>query len=277
MFRVFHQQPNLKALSQGGFVADMHFHTEHSYDCSTRVKDIVKLAKRLGVHVAITDHNRVGGVLEALKHKDAPIIPGIEICTKEGKEVIPYFYDAGQLEEFYASKLAYYVKEKNAMRSARTQLPMAQLFEFLEREQCVVHVPHPFAPMPRWSHRYFERHEAILKRIESVEVFNQTMTRRANMLAAGWAVELGRGAAGGSDGHALGLLGKGVTVSAATTVEEHLHSIRRANVQVYGREFKTLTRVLNYARNAGKNKLEKGINGGIRKLTLQEPPPEETQ
>ncbi len=266
MFTVDYSPPDLKALRSQGFVADMHFHTAHSHDCRTPVKDVVMKARRLGIHVAITDHNKIGGVLEALKYKDAPIIPSIEICTREGKEVIPYFYDARQLEEFYNKRLAPFLKEKNALRSNRMRIRMADLLDMLEDEECVIHLPHPFAPQPRRSYNYLssKRRADLLAKVDTIEAFNQTVTRRANLSALGWAVQLGKGIAGGSDGHLLRRMGCGVTVTHAASVEEHLVAIRKGEASVVGKELRPHERVID-AQVLVRNKISNGVAGGLKK------------
>lgn len=258
--------PNLKKLEEF-FVADMHFHTAYSHDCTTPVKDIINLARKRGIHVAITDHNRIGGVLEARKFKDAPIIAGIEICSKEGKEVIAYFYDDKELEKFYDERLRPSLKEKNAMRSSRTPFSMQQLLTWLSEYECVRHLPHPFAPQPRRSYPYFNRkmNKWMLNKVDSIEVFNANVTRKGNLAALGWSVHLSKGGAGGSDGHDLKWLGHGITISKAASVKEHLDNIKSGAIEVQGVELKPKERVWNYATTTVKTKLSKGVSGGIKK------------
>lgn len=265
MFTVDYVPPDLPRLVKEGFVADMHFHTIHSHDCKTQIVDLIKLARRLGVAVAITDHNRVAGALEAARFKDVTVIPAIEICTAEGKEVIPYFYDAGHLQEFYEHRLAPFMKEKNALRSNRTSVTLSELLRMLDEEECVVSLPHPFAPQPRQSYRFFSKNRPLTAQVDLVEVFNQMMTRRANLAALGWAVQLQRGAVGGSDGHTLKRLSGGVTVTQATSVAEHLDLLTKGAARVYGTELKAHQRVLSYASTTVRNKIQNGVAGGIKK------------
>jgi predicted metal-dependent phosphoesterase TrpH len=265
MFTVDFVAPDLPVLAKEGFVADMHFHTSTSHDSKTMVVDIIKLARKLGVAVAVTDHNQINGAVEASRFKDVNIIPAIEICTVEGKEVIPYFYDAGHLEEFYTRRLAPYLKEKNALRSNRTSISLRDLLAMLDEEECVVSLPHPFAPQPRQSYRFVSRRRDLAAQVDVVEVFNQSMTRRANLAALGWAVQLRRGAVGGSDGHVLKRLGQGVTVTKATSVAEHLDLVAKGAARIYGVELKAHQRVLGYASTTVRHKLRNGVAGGLRK------------
>lgn len=248
-----------------GFVADMHVHTAYSHDCDTPVKEIVALARKRGIWVALTDHNRIGGVLEARKYKDAPVIPGIELCSREGKEVIAYFWDDERLESFYERRIAPYLKEKNALRSSRTPLPLADIIDFLSAEECVIHLPHPFASQPRRIYSYLSRRSSLLAQVHSVEALNGMQTRRANLSSLGWAVSLGKGVAGGSDSHDLNVLGQVVTVSKATTVKEHLRLVANGRVEIIGTELKGRQRVWEYASTTVRTKLTRGVTDGIRK------------
>ncbi|RME31847.1 PHP domain-containing protein [Candidatus Woesearchaeota archaeon] len=260
--KVDYTEPDLAVLKEEGFVADMHFHSEHSHDCQTPVKDIIKLARRRGIHVALTDHNKVSGVAESLKYKDAPIIPGVELCSREGKEVITYFADAQQLLDFYDRRVKPWLKNRNAgIRGSRTDIPMRSLIDMLAAEDCIVHLPHPFGPQPRRSYPFFTRktRRGFLKHVHSIEVFNAALTRRANLSALGWAVQLGKGIAGGSDGHTLSALGKGVTVSKATNISGHLKAIKAGTVHVAGQELKQRERA-RLLQNVFTNKLRNGLS-----------------
>lgn len=265
MAKLSFTSPDLSALTRGGFVADMHFHTRHSHDCETPVTEIVRRARQLGIHVALTDHNVIGGVLEARRFKDAPVIPGIELCTREGKEVIAYFSDGGRLEEFFDRHVRPRLKEKNSLRSSRTPLRMEELLPLLRDEECLVHLPHPFGPHPRRSYNYFRRREHLLSCVDSIEIFNPNVVRRGNLCALGWAEQAGKGVGGGSDGHLLKWLGHAVTVSKASTPEEHLKLMAKGRVEVYGVEMKPHERALNYAATSVRTKLTRGVTGGIRK------------
>lgn len=258
--KVLFEEPDLQQLS--GFVADMHFHSDHSHDCQTPVKEIVRLARQKGIHVALTDHNKVSGIAEALKYKDAPIIPGVEICSREGKEVIAYFFSARQLLDFYDRRIAPWMKNRNAgIRGSRTDIPMRSLIDMLAIEECVIHLPHPFAPQPRRSYAFFsgKRRRSFLEHAHSVEVFNSALTRRANLSALGWAVQLEKGIAGGSDGHTLEAMGAGVTVSQAQTVRGHLKAVAEGAVLVVGKEMKQHQRVA-YMKNVFTSKLRSGLS-----------------
>jgi len=65
---------------------DLHIHSNFSGDATYDVKDIMKMAKEKQMEIiAITDHNSVAGVREAVllgKEAGIDVIPGIEIDTR---------------------------------------------------------------------------------------------------------------------------------------------------------------------------------------------------
>lgn len=66
---------------------DLHNHTRYSPDSRVKPGDVVAAAARMGLQgVAITDHNAIGGVVEAeaLAGRDFLVIPGVEVSTRSG-------------------------------------------------------------------------------------------------------------------------------------------------------------------------------------------------
>ena len=83
--RVIFDKPDTILMSRQGYnLVDMHTHTKYS-DTLTRVKSLLKVAKKRRVGVAITDHNAIGGVVEAYKNNNSLlVVPGIEVtCSSE--------------------------------------------------------------------------------------------------------------------------------------------------------------------------------------------------
>jgi predicted metal-dependent phosphoesterase TrpH len=68
--------------------ADLHIHSAYSLDATTTVRAVLKQAADVGLNViAVTDHNKIHGSLEA--HELAPkygieSIPAVEVSTKQG-------------------------------------------------------------------------------------------------------------------------------------------------------------------------------------------------
>jgi predicted metal-dependent phosphoesterase TrpH len=229
-------KPDVDALTKDRMLVDMHFHSNYSGDCSTPVSQIVQAAKSMGVYVALTDHNSISGVLAAEKISPGTIKPAVEICTAEGKEVIPYFYTVKELEEFFNRVVKPRLRRKTGLRSNATDLPMAELLDELSKVRCVVVIPHPFAIPPRRNYTFFMRHRELLEKIHGVEVINQSMIHKQNLSSVGWAMQLDKAVIAGSDGHILPALGSAFTVAKAKTWEEFLDCVKRKEVSVVGEE-----------------------------------------
>jgi predicted metal-dependent phosphoesterase TrpH len=65
--------------------ADLHVHTNYSYDSLITPEELVFYAKKRGLTaVAVTDHNRVDGALKIARETDFLIIPGTEVSSQDG-------------------------------------------------------------------------------------------------------------------------------------------------------------------------------------------------
>lgn len=250
MRRVHFERPDLAVLRKEHMVVDMHFHTKYSYDSSNQIDAIVRRARSLKVQVAITDHNTAAGALAARRLAPDVIRPGIEICTAEGKDVIPYFYTFEELDAFYRRVVLPGMRRKTSLQSNSTRITTEALLDELSRENCVVSLPHPFAVPPRRSYPFFSapRHSLLLRRVHAIEAINATMTRKQNLASVGWSVQHGKALVGGSDGHTVSPLGDVVTFAHAGTWEGFLDEIRAGRAGVVGIEHRLPHKMLNATR-----------------------------
>lgn len=218
--------------------ADLHFHTRYS-DSATRVRDALKLAARQGIGLAITDHNEVGGVIEAARQKSrVPLIPGIEVSANDGPHILLYFSAVPDLVDFYRLHV-----EKNRRSGPFTaiRLDTAAILEASEGYPCVAVEAHPcgYAFLNRGVERCVAGEcidKGVFSRLDALEVICGGMTRSHNQKAAELAVAHSLGRTGGTDGHLLHELGGVVTCAEADTVEEFLEAIRRRETVVIGHE-----------------------------------------
>jgi predicted metal-dependent phosphoesterase TrpH len=64
---------------------ELHAHTRCSHDSLSRPADVVRACRRIGLHrIAITDHNRLAGALEARELAPDLVIVGEEVSAQEG-------------------------------------------------------------------------------------------------------------------------------------------------------------------------------------------------
>ncbi len=191
---------------------DLHMHTSWSHDCSTAVHDLLDHAEAIGLGaIAITDHNRFGGALEAVelaRRRNLVVIPGEEVKTDGQGEVIGLFLR----EEIPRG------------------LPFADAIEAIRAQNGLVYLPHPFdrmhaIPDPRTLHRH-------LADIDVFEVYNARLMRESfNDEALRFARKYDLTMGAGSDAHVLLGVGTGaVRMRAFHGPEEFLVSLRGAEI-----------------------------------------------
>ncbi|MBD3312860.1 PHP domain-containing protein [Candidatus Woesearchaeota archaeon] len=248
--KVHFGKPQLKKIKEEGFfLADMHFHSKYS-DTYTRPRSIVKRAAKLGIGVAITDHNHIGGYVEAAKEKNSnvPLIPGIEISTKQGPHLLAYFYTFKDMEQFYEKHL----KDKKGKNPyMATRMKAEEVVELCKDYNGIVSAAHPKA-MTLWDVQRKiaagKIDDSIMKGLDCAEVLCGLILRKMNLRALSWAEEKTLGITGGSDGHTLIKLGSVVTYAKADNVGSFLDSLRKKKSYVSGIETRMLPRALSYSK-----------------------------
>jgi predicted metal-dependent phosphoesterase TrpH len=192
-------------------LCDLHMHTEHSYDCSTPVADLLDQAEEEGLGaIAITDHNVFTGALEAVelaRGRQLTVIPGEEVKTTAG-EVIGLFLS----EEIPRG------------------MSLGDTIAAIRDQGGLVYLPHPFdrlhsIPDARALHRH-------LAEIDVFEVYNAKLVLNGfNDEALRFARKYNLTMGAGSDAHVLQGVGTGaVRMRAFETPEEFLISLRSAEV-----------------------------------------------
>ena len=193
-------------------IVDLHMHTTWSHDCSIEVDDLIDHAEAEGLGaIAVTDHNALGGALEAVERaggRNLVVIPGEEVKTDGQGEVIGLFLT----EEIPRG------------------LPFAETVEAIRTQGGLVYLPHPFdrlhaIPDPATLHRH-------LAEIDVFEVYNARLLFEAyNVEAERFAKKYNLTAGAGSDAHVLQGVGTGaVRMRRFEGPEEFLVSLRDAEV-----------------------------------------------
>jgi predicted metal-dependent phosphoesterase TrpH len=193
-------------------VADLHLHTSWSHDCSIEVDDLLDHAEAEGLGaIAVTDHNVIGGALEAAEKargRRLTVIPGEEVKTADQGEVIGLFL--------------------------REEIPRGMSFggtiEAIRAQGGLVYLPHPFdrmhaIPKPETLHRH-------LAEIDVLEVYNARLLLEGyNDEALRFARKYNLTAGAGSDAHVLAGVGTGaVRMRRFSGPEEFLVSLHDAEV-----------------------------------------------
>lgn len=165
---------------------DLHNHTRYSPDSRVEPRELVGLAKKIGLHgIAITDHNAVGGIAVAQEAagRDLLVLPGIEVSTRDGHV------------------LGYGVREivPRDLSAAET----------VERIVALGGVPVAAHPYRFWSG--LGERAAVSSPFAAYETHNGRTLRRANLRARELARNRHVGETGGSDSHFLDELAKAIT------------------------------------------------------------------
>jgi len=234
--RIQFEKPDLKELKKRYTVVDMHFHSKYS-DGRDTIDRIVEKVKKLGIGIAITDHNEIKGAIEIDGHKEILSIPGIEITTKEGSHLLLYFYDIQSLIKFYDQNVKPYMG--NGVMSS-ISLTMEEVIHRSKKFNAITVFPHPYSAVytgvcnPQFSHADLNK---LFHLIDGIEVINSNNINKWNLKSALLGFNLDKGIVGGSDGHTLNHLGGSVGYAKCKkTRKAFLNSILRKQTKVVGKE-----------------------------------------
>lgn len=192
---------------------DLHMHTRGSWDCMSDPEKNLEQALSRGVErIALTDHNRLHVALRmAEKYPDA-IIPGEEVKTAEGIDVI-----------------GLYLSEEIPKGT-----PARETIAEIRRQGGIPYLPHPFAAGKGGGGKYAEE---LAPLVDVVEVFNARLhPARLNDPAELLARRFGRLRSAGSDAHTVPeVAGAYIEVPRHENTPDGLRTALRRSV-VHGRE-----------------------------------------
>lgn len=241
--RVLFERPDLHQLIKQHTVVDLHFHSSHS-DGMNNIGKIADKVRKLGIGIAITDHNEIIGALEIDAYDDIFSIPGIEITAAEGSHLLVYFYDTKELQKFYATDVVPHMG--SGVMSSLT-LNMEQIIQRARGYECVIIFAHPYCAMYTGvCNIQFSRAELdrLFDMVHGIEVINASNLNKWNLKCSVLGFNLGKAMIGGSDGHSLGQMGRAVTyANCAWNRRDFLDAIRRHENQVAGKEIRLLNKV----------------------------------
>ena len=178
---------------------DLHIHSQYSPDSLSRPEMIVRRAAELGLQaIAVTDHDSWRGAREAARiaPKGLLIVPGAELKTERG-DLLALFVDA----EIHVRAFADAVDEIHKLGGLAI-------------------VPHP-GVSPRIGAQ-------DITLADGLEIFNATLSEKANARSARIAAELKKPGIASSDAHMILEIGNGATrVPDCSTLEELRHGLLR--------------------------------------------------
>jgi predicted metal-dependent phosphoesterase TrpH len=177
----------------GGDLAfvDLHCHTRASFDSLASPRAVVRAAAERGLtHLAITDHDRIEGALEAREHAPAglTVIVGEEVRTADG-DLIAAFIERAVPPGLSATETIAAVREQGGL----------------------VGIPHPFDRF-RGSLLRDARMTSLAPLVDWVEAHNARLLGGGNDLAADFARANGLPGVAVSDAHAVLEVGVAYTI-----------------------------------------------------------------
>ena len=192
---------------------DLHLHTFHSSDAVNRIEEINMKCVEQGLDgYAVSDHDTLDGVEEALKSRDGlVVVPGLEVSARgahilclEPKEVVP------------------------------PNLSMLDTVERIHGQGGTAILAHPYG-LPR---SWVSINQASLCGFDAIEVANSaqfpydTITGYNRRLAE----ELGLPVTGGSDSHIPRTIGRAYTIvdSDSREVEDIVEAIKKGRTEAIG-------------------------------------------
>ncbi|MCX6689015.1 MAG: PHP domain-containing protein [Methanoregula sp.] len=253
--RIYFNQPGIQDIRAAGFTCvDMHVHTVYS-DSRISVGALLKRAQELGIGVAITDHNEIGGVLEAYKTiPPVPVIPGIEVSAADGPHILLYFRTIPALADFYELHVKPHRRESPFMA---IHLTTEEILARAGECDCLKVAAHPYgySVINRGVLKCVDKH--LLPRelpgsLDAIEVICGGMTRALNQRAIAFAEWERCGITGGSDAHCLAAVGSVVTCCHSSTTEEFLRDIQNQHNCVAGTGISSFTKGVTACIIAGK-------------------------
>jgi len=245
MIQITFQKPQVKELNKLGFnCVDMHFHTKYS-DGISKIQSVLKKARKREVGVAITDHNDIRGAIEAYNNRNGVfMVPGIEVTSYEGPDILLYFCNTQELQDYYIK----YIKNfKGKDPNGRLKKSFVDLIEPSQNYNCLVSLPHPCGVLWKSIPKFIEKYgheKKLLEHVDAVEVMNSEQMKKANLNALKLREQWKKAFTGGSDGHSLWELGSTVTFSYEHNLEAFLESIRKKKNYVTGKEVYLPKRVI---------------------------------
>ncbi len=165
----------------GWMRVDLHLHTHASWDCLSDPEALLAQAEERGVsRLAFTDHNTVDAALEWAERYPDRIIPGEEVKTAEGIDVI-----------------GLYLHEEIPKGT-----PAREVVERVRSQGGITYLPHPYASGKGGGGRYAEELAPLM---DVVEVFNGRLhPGRLNAPGVDLAHRYHRLRGAGSDAHTVG-------------------------------------------------------------------------
>ena len=170
----------LRKRAGGPIRIDLHLHTHGSHDCLSDPEQVLRRALALGyARIAITDHDSLGVARRMSERHPERIIPGEEVKTAEGIDVIGLYLT----------------------QEIPKATPARETIERIHGQGGIAYLPHPYAPGKGGGGRAADELAPLCDVIEAfnARLHDPALNRRAEELAA----RHGKPRGAGSDAHTV--------------------------------------------------------------------------
>ncbi len=199
--------------------------------------------------MAITDHNAIGGSIRACELDLCPVLPGIEVASRQGLDVLAYFETPALLELFYKDCVEGRVR--TADPSSFTDIDVYDLMRQAKEHGAFVALPHPFAlAWKNWSSRLRKSAAQIAENLDGIECFNAALSKRRNLRALHLALAMSKVVTGGSDAHTLETMGDCLTLLPRGYEKKPFKALQEGATRVVGKRSVHYKRHYGHARMA---------------------------
>ncbi len=210
---------------------DMHTHSIYSPDGKVPIKDMLKIAKKVGLGaIAITDHNEIKGALKAKKLGILEVIRGIEVSTEKG-HVLAYGID-------------YKIPR---------DLSIKETIEMIHDLGGIAIAAHPYR---FWSG--IGEDNAKNHNFDGIEAFNGRCKESSNKKARKLANMLNKPFTAGSDAHFADEIGKAGIIVEAEKEEDIIEEILKKNIEIFGSS-RNLSETVRYVKKAVGEWIQRGF------------------
>ncbi len=187
--------------------ADLHIHSNYSFDSSNTPEQIIERCKQIGINcIAIADHGTAEGGLKLKSIAPFPVIVAEEILTPDG-EIMGMFLE----------------------KTIPTNIPVPEAVARIKEQGGLVCIPHPFDSLTRagLGAKSAKMMEKIVEQIDVIEVLNaRSPITSCSSMAYAFAERHNKARSAGSDAHTIMEIGNAyVEMAEFSTKREFLISL----------------------------------------------------
>ncbi|MDD4923218.1 MAG: PHP domain-containing protein [Dehalococcoidales bacterium] len=165
--------------------ADLHVHSNYSYDCLNKPEDIIRRCQNTGINcIAVADHGTAEGALKIQKLAPFQVIVAEEVMTQ------------------YGEVMGMFLKE-----SIPNKIPFAEAILRIREQDGLVCIPHPF-DKPNRHGLGRKKLEQFIDDVDIIEVFNaRSPLPWFSQASLAFADKYGKEKSAGSDAHTIREIG----------------------------------------------------------------------